>query len=514
MNNTIVAYGICADNNDPWGVGRIRVIIDQDIQPPIRTGLNIQDYIANLDAINVSNDGTHAYIPWELGAGGHSPDPYVIEPFLPKHLNIIPKIGESVKVLYYTAGDPTSQREYVAPQTSNYDKLNFDTIETARSFTKRTTYHPTQNNLRSDGLVSDPNDIGLMGRKNSEMILPDNEVILRAGHQNFADKIKNNRNALIQASFFPQRKTVNTETVTEDTSPTKQINYLVDLLTVAGDKSVDPLYIVTDIRVYPVENVDTKNYNDYVDYFADVQIAEFHVQIKSDKADSIISFVNTFLKNLDKNNMALTILGDWTFTPEKNPNLAYWSEDNRASENTEVNFYPLNLYQVRLSPQNDYTVPEVRAVSQGVTSELRPLSKRPSRQSKQVKKDVTTNDPSFNETVAIMGADKVFLLSWFNSKSIQNRMSKYGFTQDEIYLTLQNNTEPMVKGTSLINLLLDMLELFANHGHSTGVDPIGSLNKGATSKISEIKDRYALTTPVTKNLGGGSTILNQYLRLD
>ena len=34
MKNAIIKYGICAANDDPWGVGRVRVIIDGDMIPP------------------------------------------------------------------------------------------------------------------------------------------------------------------------------------------------------------------------------------------------------------------------------------------------------------------------------------------------------------------------------------------------------------------------------------------------------------------------------------------------
>jgi hypothetical protein len=515
MSNTdVIVFGICADNNDPWGVGRIRVVIDDKIMPPLRTAINVQEYLAKADATNAAAAQEHAYIPWELGSNGKSPDPYVVEPFLPKHINIIPKIGESVKLIYYAAGDNASQREYIAPQTSNYDKLNFDSIESARSYSKRSTYQPTRNNLRNNGLVADPTDIALTGRKNSEIVLPDDEVIIRAGYQNMSEQLKNNRNAIVQASHYTQRKVVTTEMVTDDTSQVKAINYMVELYTNTYDKTLDPLYIATDILIYKVENIDTRNYNAYKDYYVDSGGAEFQIRVKSDKPDNIISFITDLLKNLDRNNMPLTISRDWVNKPEKNPYLAYWTVDNRSSENTEVVFYPLNLYQVRQSPNNNTSIAEVAAVAKGITSELRPLTKRPSKVLTQTEQDVTKNDPSYDESVLIAGADKVFLLSWFNAQSIQNKIGKYGFPQEEVYLTLQKNTQAMVKGDELLKLLMDVLDLVLNHGHASGVDPIGSLNKDAVTKIAQIKEKYALMNPVTKDLGGGASILNQYLRLD
>lgn len=513
-SNTVVAFGICADNADPWGVGRIRVIIDDAMIPPIRAGFNVREFLTQLDTRSLVKDGTNAYIPWEQGRDGHAPDPYVIEPFLPKHLNIIPKIGESVKIIYYNTGDDNSQREYVAPQISNYDKMGYDSVETARGFSRRTTFYPQQKNFRSNGLVAEPTDIGLLGRKNSEVLLPEEEVILRAGHQDFINQIKNNRNALIQASHYKQRKTTSTEMVNEDQSPAQHINYIFEYETIVGTKTTEnPLYIQTNVFIYPVEDVNTKTYGSNVDYLGN-DTPEFQITIVSNQAGNISSFINELLKNLDKNKMNLEVSIALINKPETNPTVAYIAQDHRTSEDTDYSSYNLGLYQVRATPKNDFSVQEVQDVKNGVTTELRPLSKRASQQITQVEKMVTQPDPSFDETVVVAGADKLFLLSWHNSNAIQSRMGKYGFSQDEIYLTLQENTEPMVKGSTLLKLIMDLFDLIENHGHVIGVDPVGSLNKDAASKIAQIKDRYALTAPATKDLTGGASILNQYVRLN
>lgn len=515
MSNTVIVYGICADNNDPWGVGRIRVIIDDKTMPSMQTGLGVEDYIKQLDEVNLANKGNNAYKPWELGIKGRAPDPYTFEPFLPKHVNVIPKIGESVKIIYYTAGDEVAQREYIAPHTSNYDKLYFDGIQTARGFSKRTTFQPQINNLRKNGLVPDPTDIALLGRKNSDIVLPEGEVIIRAGHQNFPSPVKNVGAALLQASHFPQRKIVVTQSVPTDDTPAQVINYMVEISTAIYDVAVDPFYIATDIMIYPVQNVDTKNYNLYKNYLGNDN-AEFLIRVKSNSGANIANFIDDLLRNLDNNHMPLSIpeTDTWVPRPDTNPLVAYSIADNRSSEDTAVESYNLFVYQVRNNPESNFKIEEVSTVADGVNIGVRPLVKRATQVISDVEQDVTINDPTFDETVIVAGADKMFLLSWLNAKNIQNSIGKYGFSQDKIYTILQANTEAMVKGDTLLKLLLDILDLVENHGHATGVDPIGSLNTAARTKIANIKDTYALNNPVTKDLGGGSKILNQYLRLD
>lgn len=521
--NTVIAYGICADNNDPWGVGRIRVIIDDGLTKSVTTGTKIDLYIQQLDARNTTEKGEAAYVPWELGRDNHAPDPYVFEPFLPKHLNIVPNIGESVKIIYYKLGDDSEQREYIAPHISNYDKLKYDTVQTARAFSNKTTFQPTVNNYRRDGIVADPTDVGVFGRNNSEMILPENEVILRAGHQDFTNRLKKDRHALVQVSRFPQRKQIITTIKNQNNTPSQQIHYIAEFTTTVdlANKPTNPLYITTRLNIYPVHNVDTKNYTDEPispKYVEANTIPDFSVIISAGTVGDIKSFIKDFLYNLDRGNLIIDYSGSVNYKPANAEILKYNVFDERPPVNgvIQTDAYVLPLYMFRADPRNDYQIQEVQDLKNALTKELgiRPLSKRQSPKIEQVQTEDTRDDKSADETVVINGADKLFLLSWYNSQSIQSKIGKYGFPQDEIYLTLQKNTEPMVKGDMLIKLILDLFDLFENHGHIGGVDPIGSLNKDAVSKVTQIKERYRLTTPVSKDLSGGSAILNQYIRLD
>jgi len=126
--------------------------------------------LAKYDSDNIKNNGNSAYVPWELGVDYKAPDPYLFDPFLPKHLNLIPKVGESVKIIYYVLNDEVQQREYVCQHTSNYDSLNYDSGEHARSFTKLSSTYRQQNNYRFDGLIPSVNDVALIGRNNSDVV--------------------------------------------------------------------------------------------------------------------------------------------------------------------------------------------------------------------------------------------------------------------------------------------------------------------------------------------------------
>ena len=68
----IIDIGICIDNKDPRGFGRIRARNSEEL------------------------DSTRANaVPWDTRWS--KDDPFVYSPFLPSHINIVPKVQQAVK---------------------------------------------------------------------------------------------------------------------------------------------------------------------------------------------------------------------------------------------------------------------------------------------------------------------------------------------------------------------------------------------------------------------------------
>ena len=83
-NNQNIVFGTVIDNKDPENAGRIRVLLDSF-------------------KYKVEN-----FIPWQKGrtVDNTVTDPYICNPFLPKLINVVPKVGELVKVIFYTPDYP------------------------------------------------------------------------------------------------------------------------------------------------------------------------------------------------------------------------------------------------------------------------------------------------------------------------------------------------------------------------------------------------------------------------
>ena len=78
----IINFGVCVDNNDPLRAGRIRAVQDQDPQV-----VDPNKLVENWDKSNPNK-------AWS------SEDDYLFTPFLPLHLNLIPKKDEGIKIMY------------------------------------------------------------------------------------------------------------------------------------------------------------------------------------------------------------------------------------------------------------------------------------------------------------------------------------------------------------------------------------------------------------------------------
>jgi hypothetical protein len=103
----IIDIGICVDNVDPLGIGRIRCSRYNDITAQKERALD--------------------YNAWDDN------DLFTANPFLPLNINFVPEIGQSVKIISYNPRKENVNVEYVAgPFTSMYD-FNGQTYESIMS---------------------------------------------------------------------------------------------------------------------------------------------------------------------------------------------------------------------------------------------------------------------------------------------------------------------------------------------------------------------------------------------
>ncbi len=120
-------------------------------------------------------------------------------PMLPKHINIVPKLKEGVLIFTFKSGNNKIDRMYlgpIIPQPQFLNKADFD-LEAWNAFSfgvQDLGPAPTERKKIRGGYPK-KDDIAIQGRKNTDLILKENEVLLRAGKFVFkGDPANNNAN--------------------------------------------------------------------------------------------------------------------------------------------------------------------------------------------------------------------------------------------------------------------------------------------------------------------------------
>ena len=107
--------------------------------------------------------------------------PYA-SPAFPKMFFVKPKIGEYVFVLVMNDGEANGQRLYIGPLVSQPDKMWEDLFPTTMlQNAPRPPDRSIDNVAVSKGAMPEDGDVSVLGRKNTDMILTDNDVRIRAG---------------------------------------------------------------------------------------------------------------------------------------------------------------------------------------------------------------------------------------------------------------------------------------------------------------------------------------------
>jgi len=179
-------------------------------------------------------------------------------PLLPKHINVVPKIGEVVNILVFNNGTKFADRFYIGPVISSPLKLKLDTVD--KSALAGLSISPVAPNVNVDtipenkGVFPAREDVSLQGRDNSDLILKNNEALLRAGqHELNNSLVFNNKNpAYIQLKFNAKLK------ASEDKSSKAEygsvVNLVANKINLLTHKEGAPRFTLTDQDGYISES--------------------------------------------------------------------------------------------------------------------------------------------------------------------------------------------------------------------------------------------------------------------
>jgi hypothetical protein len=512
----IIDIGICVDNIDPKGMGRIRYV-------------RYSDYIGQKEkALN--------YEPWTKD------DLFVATPFLPTNINFIPEIGQAVKVINFNTEKLNTNQEYIAgPFTTMFD-FNSQTFSQQIDNTTYGNANKERDNIffpngkyvnnKSEGSFAKKEDYGIYGKYGSDVLFTENGLQLRGGKLlskgaasdvnrkvMLTHPLMGKKSANLFLKKFP-KKIVLDETITEKvetsvsdlkhiieyqidglTNPTKIEFFIYKVLKKFGNVTKTSFFNENT----PLPNSVLKLLNNNNDNITPT----FVINISDDNINNIHNEINNaFYTLIDKGLKSMIT----SFNPEVQ---LFINELPTVGEEFPLYFRPSRKFIETVPTNSNENTFKVNILSKINVFNLGPKSGLMWSQTqltppikKTIEKGVKlkTIQDSPEQTFSALKSDKIFLLSTDTNeteKSINfTALNEYEYSQSDYVKLIEPNTFSSVRGENLLRFLYQVVEVLFKHEHNVVGPPV------MNTEFSE----YMALKDLLQNLE--NDILNQSVRIN
>jgi len=227
QNNSIFFQVTVLDNQDPMMLGRIRA------------KLLIDNYD---DIVRAINDP-----PWnEEKDAWTSRDPFVFNPLMPYFMYQVPKVTEMAQVIYLNKDFKYQNQYYIQNTFSSPTTTGYEYYQGGNKFTGTGTQLKNPKPLKNQdgtytdqavhkGVFPEPGDNALLGRGSADVIVKQDEILIRAGKfkgsvlQPNIPPVANQQRGFLQLSRFNKSKTtLPSKIIAETNEVTVQVKYLIE----------------------------------------------------------------------------------------------------------------------------------------------------------------------------------------------------------------------------------------------------------------------------------------------
>lgn len=509
----IVYYGEVVDVDDPLNLGRLR------IEPK---NWQIKSY-KNADPIKDSEKWT-------------TKDPFVYLPILPIFLYQVPKKGEWVNLLYSNPEYDDRNKYYIQGGFSSINKIRNEEFNSSivntplgERLKKSDNISQIKNNVNPDttdtqkindpqnqGLYPNPNTIALLGRYNSDILLPENGVVLRSNKIGDTPDINptfNKRHGFNMIQKYETRKVNSgTNVFFENNELIQKVQYLIEYNVYGGLGTTGGLFsaYVNVYQISPYNSVFTNqvNENDYTEFTQDQKIGPIYREdFTFTDFNTIVIGINRVIKRLNNSDLIIgnSIIENpfpFIFQPEKKLFDLYTSDngDGVVKETYEnVKNFVNSVYLNETDKKRGFSlVGEKNKLGKNLTvtrTEIEQINEIP--------------EPI---TYGVEVVDRKFLLSHLSQIPGLNKIdfqdaSFSGDTyidSDFIFNNIIPNTNSMVRGDKLIDFLELIVQYLITHVH-----PYHNMSPD-TKSLSEVTNEQLLT----KLFQARTEILNENIRIN
>jgi hypothetical protein len=489
----IIDLGVCLDNIDPKGVGRIRV-----------------------EKLSDSSDAKKN--SFEFEEWGES-DPFVAQPFLPTNINFIPEIGQTVKVLSYNTDSPDTNQEYIAgPFSTQYD-YNAQTHSTqvlnntfGTGFKKKKDIVNKTGELinpKSKNAFAKPKDFAIYGKYGSDVIFTENGLVLRGG------KLRSK-----EAANLKNKKALIDEPIMSKRSPKMQLRKFpsrMRIVTVESSEKIKQDATLKYLLEYSIDDLDAPRFLDVYIYQIDEEAGGYY-NTKNFRQDSYkktkgVKLINNALDNTSPTHtIDLHELEDYAEQVANETILnslaselricieRFFSEGFKAFTGI-INTIDTPRFPFAYRPTKELTERQTNNTKRkavfkqigayGTGPEFSVLWEGIVPPEKVVKKKeevVKVDKDSPEQTFASLTADRLYLLSTDTNAAGGNgvdfaKLDDYEYTQEDYIERIDPNSYSIVRGENLIKFLRAVFEVIITHQHNV----IGPLVQTGNKPLEDLK---------------------------
>lgn len=522
----IIFPGIVYDDNDPMMLGRIRVIPETE---------NYSDIIASVPNWNEKKD------VWT------SRDPLIFLPLLPVFWNQSPKKGEYVHIFYQNKQFRFQNQFYIQGPFSSPLLLNYENYQGAKKFLATgdrikqglsvKNQDGTYKEKNSKGVFSEPEDIAIYGRGTADLLIKDEEIILRAGKvRRFKTKelpVANTNRAFLQLSNFSQTKEklpkeIKLSFVENVKNVKKIIIWDISNLENNSDSFNGSVGLYTAIPQPTGENnpITTKNFKANTitklsigtEYQGPIEEISFNAKSFTEITNIINSFINGVFSGF-LNVSGYTTNSQQNVTPENvfplivTPSKDTYKSGSRVSPSTDItqlqesrNFMKFfKGVQIDVSKPNKtgfFLISENRTGTPvfGPQNDVKLNSITPT--------IFTPNQISYG----VLGAQKIYLLSHDSTHpsggKINLQETIYGIPQNKFIgdnKSIESLSFSSIRGEKMLELIRKIFSFVKGHVHAIATMPPIPITEGNGVSTAEIDQILA---------DAENTILNQNIRIN
>jgi len=485
----IIELGICIDNKDPLGLGRIRVQTFSGGAGPAAQAFK--------------------YEPWD------EKDPFIALPFLPQNINYIPLEKQSVKIINYDPVKDIVNREYISgPFTTIHDFNN----QVFSSQTKHTTYGGADKESpkivnQNDGEIIDGfakssiakyEDYAIYGKNGSDIILTENGVSIRGGKflpktmlnkiwtPNISNKpYMSEKSANLYLKKFDDLREEYYENVTEVVVESRSLKSIIeyDISKFDGSDSVINFYVYlikgatdsTKTAYGNIYNTDNPNlstvplYDNVTQLITTGSTYTFSFTVYDLLSNGVTGIYKKIRKTLKNIHTKLSLNHIDSSLPFKDEDLHpfYFRPTVECATRTGLNQSEINN---RVEIFNNIVVATGVGPKSGLVYSKYSLNPPIKTVTKNVRKVKIT--PRKEQTYSALKSDKIYLLSTTstpptNELSIDNKkLNPYELTHENYTDDINPHTYATVRGDKLVELIESIVNLIYSHQHNVVGPPV------------------------------------------